>query len=118
MFQTPPTSASLSQEAKEDLQIVGLFQYVANYNKQMEKTSKIELSRLQLLHERNKAKKQKLESKTATTTQQEVLGLLNHTLAIEVQIKKTLQATKRKLNQLQMEFIMVKQMKATLEQKM
>ncbi len=117
MFQTPHTSASLSQEAKEDLRIAGLFQYVVNYNKQMEKTSKIELSRLKLLHERNEAKKQKLESKTATT-QQEVLSLLNHTLAIEVQIKKTLQAIEKELNQLQMEFIMVKQMKATIKQKM
>ncbi len=114
MFQNPHIGGSLSKKIEEDLQIVGIFWYVANYSKQMEKTW-IELSGFKLLLERNEAEKQELENKDVVA-QQEVLGLHNHTHAIEVQIKKTLQAMQKKLNQLQMEFIMVKQ--ATLEQQM
>jgi hypothetical protein len=52
----------------------------------MEKTH-IKLSQLKLLHERNEAKKQELES-TATTTQCEVIGLYNHMHAVEVRSRK------------------------------
>ncbi len=88
VFQTPHTRGSPNQETKEDLQIVGLFQYVANYSKQMEKTQ-IELSRLELMCENNETKMQELESKVVAA-QQEVLGLHNHIHATEVQIKKKL----------------------------
>jgi hypothetical protein len=46
----------LSKKIEEDLQIVGIFWYVANYSKQMEKTW-IELSGFKLLLERNEAEK-------------------------------------------------------------
>ncbi len=79
----------------------------------MEQT-KIELLGLKLLCERMK---QKLESKV-TIIQQEAQDLQHHIRTIEIQIKKTLQAKEKELNQLQMELIMVKYRKATMEQLM
>lgn len=64
ILQTPHIGGSLTQETKEDLRIVGLFYYVASYNKNMEQT-KVELSRLKLLCERNEIEKHELESKPA-----------------------------------------------------
>jgi hypothetical protein len=52
----------LSQKAKEDLWIAGLFEYVANYTKKMEQTM-IEFLGLELLRERNEVEKQELEGK-------------------------------------------------------
>lgn len=70
----------------------------------MEQT-RIELSRLKILRDKNEAKKQELESKVVVP-QQHVIDIQNQVRAIEVQNKKTLQVKKRKLNKLQMEFIM------------
>jgi hypothetical protein len=52
-----PTYKGISESrSKEDLRIAGLFQYVANYSKPMENT-RIKLSRLKLLHEKNEVEK-------------------------------------------------------------
>jgi hypothetical protein len=59
----------LSQKVKEDLRIVGLFQYVANYTKKMEHT-RIELLEIKLLRDRNEAKKRKLEGKVIVAQQE------------------------------------------------
>ncbi len=56
ILQTPHVGGYLNHEIEEDLQIVGLFQYVENYNKNMEQT-RVELSGLKLLCERNETKK-------------------------------------------------------------
>lgn len=72
----------------------------------MEKTW-IKLSRLKLLREKNEAKKQELNSRVVVT-QQEVIDLQNNIRATKVEIKKTFQAKEKKLNQLDIEFIMVK----------
>jgi hypothetical protein len=52
----------LNQKVEEDLWIVGLFEYVANYTKKMEQTM-IEFLGLKLLRERTKTEKQELEGK-------------------------------------------------------
>ncbi len=72
----------------------------------MEQT-RIELLGLKLLCERNEVEKQELDNKT-TIAQQEVQDLQHDICAIEIQIKKTLQAKEKKLNQLWVEFSMVK----------
>ncbi len=77
----------------------------------------IELSRIKLLHERNGIEKQELESKTIVA-QHEMQDLQHHIHVIEVEIKKTLHTKEKKLNQLQMELIMIKKRKVTLEQQM
>ncbi len=71
----------------------------------MEQT-RVELSGLKLLCERNETKKQELESKA--TIAQEVLDLQDHICATEVQNKKTFQGKEREMNRLHMEIIMVK----------
>jgi len=87
-FQTPHIGGLLSQEAEEDLWIIGLFQYVENYTKKMEQTM-IELLGFKLLHERNEVEKQELEGKVVVA-QQEHLDLHNQIRAIEVHNRKTL----------------------------
>lgn len=66
-FQIPDTIGSFSQEAEEDLKIIGMFQYFAHYNMKMEQT-RIELSILKLLCNRNETKKQELEAKLISIT--------------------------------------------------
>jgi hypothetical protein len=63
-FRIPHTIEYLSQEAKEDLRIDMLFQYVANYSKKMKHTI-IELSKLKLLCKKTKVGKQELEAKSS-----------------------------------------------------
>ncbi len=62
----------------------------------MEQT-RIELSGLKLLCEKNEVKKQELRSK-AKTPQEEVQDLQHHICGIKVQIQKTFQAKEKELN--------------------